>query len=56
MLGIEFQPAGWNGVKLLAFSVTKGCLRSWKVSSIGRRCYMVLSVGLQKGDMSSNWV
>jgi hypothetical protein len=40
--------------------VTKGCLRSWKVSSIGRRfvrrCYMVLSVGLQKGDMSSNWV
>jgi hypothetical protein len=28
-LGIEFQPAGWNGVKLLAFSVTKGCLRSW---------------------------
>ena len=36
----------------------RGCHKSKKANSIGqqfvRRCYTVLNVGLQKGDMSSN--
>jgi hypothetical protein len=57
---IGLKQGGWSGAKHLAFSVTRGYHKSLKASSIERQldplCCTEQNVGLQKDDMSNNWV